>query len=714
MILNSPSSKISYQIERQFPAIYREEARELIMLVEEYYKFLESVNNQSIYHQRRMREYIDIDRTMQSMLIFYQNKYLDGLPLNEQSVRFTVKNILDLYRRKGSEEGIRLFFQLFYDEAIEIFYPSEAMLKPSTSRWQVGAFLQLHPEQNPLAFSGLVGLKIYGSLSKAEAFVDSVQFVNVYGSIIPIIFLDRAKGQFIGLETIFTTEPDRRNYGRVYGSMGLITDVVGVTADNKIGDVVAVTAPKGFGGKAVVTRVSTTVSGEVTFEILDGDFGYSVFNANTNPFSNSEIILSNQNLLFPNANLDFVIEERISQFNEDANTEFFATVIGQSAAGLGIVLDNVAEPFVSGPFETLDRVTSGLTINVVSLAVDPSDSAYAEVGVVDNEQTIEIATDLLSNYLTVALNDANYSVAGDVPMSGGIGVDLTTPFNEAFAPEEVVIGRITELRNIFPGVDYNNNAYVLVKDHNVAQFKHKNQILEYRDIGSVVQILIGDIIQQEKEVIRYDGSTENIIVQGKVTAISGPYIYLKLRSFWPFNFGEDIFRVGSTIPLTINAFFFNDEPLVTGLNAVISADADFALGRIEAVKVINSGIAYQDLGAVVLHNETMDADPLRNNLRTGEELDSLGTAQVRYQGITEGRWLTKTSHVGFADGKRIQDSDFYQDFSYEVATSLNETEYLEELRDLAHPAGVKLFTKFALFERINTSIEISSEIEEII
>ncbi len=62
---------ISFHIERQFPAIYREEGAELIQFVKEYYKFLETEDNQSIYNSRRIFEYRDIDTTLDRFVIFF-------------------------------------------------------------------------------------------------------------------------------------------------------------------------------------------------------------------------------------------------------------------------------------------------------------------------------------------------------------------------------------------------------------------------------------------------------------------------------------------------------------------------------------------------------------------------------------------------------------------------------------------------------------------
>ena len=97
---------ISFHIEKQFPAIYREEGQELVQFVKEYYKFLETNENQSLFNGRRMFEYRDIDETLEKMLTFFKNKYLADLPFDDSTVRIIVKNILGLYRRKGTEGRI--------------------------------------------------------------------------------------------------------------------------------------------------------------------------------------------------------------------------------------------------------------------------------------------------------------------------------------------------------------------------------------------------------------------------------------------------------------------------------------------------------------------------------------------------------------------------------------------------------------------------------
>ena len=179
---------ISFFINQQFPAIYREDGPELVQLARDYYKWLETTTNQSTYVSRRFFEYKDIDTTIKSLLIFFKNKYLVDLELKESIVPFLVKNILDLYRRKGTKSGIELFFATFYKEYdIEVVYPSNRMLKASNSEWKEGNFLQMLPNDNlftsttgvQYTYADLISRVITGSVSQAKASVTKINSILI-------------------------------------------------------------------------------------------------------------------------------------------------------------------------------------------------------------------------------------------------------------------------------------------------------------------------------------------------------------------------------------------------------------------------------------------------------------------------------------------------------------------------------------------------------
>ena len=89
--------------------------------------------------------------------------------------------------------------------------------------------------------------------------------------------------------------------------------------------------------------------------------------------------------------------------------------------------------------------------------------------------------------------------------------------------------------------------------------------------------------------------------------------------------------------------------------------------------------------------------------------EAIGFAVVRSQGITEGQWISFDSHIN--QEKVIQDSDFYQDYSYQLIVDVEPNKYEDIYRSIMHPAGIKLFTTFGQTSFINIDIDfVASEI----
>lgn len=79
--------------------------------------------------------------------------------------------------------------------------------------------------------------------------------------------------------------------------------------------------------------------------------------------------------------------------------------------------------------------------------------------------------------------------------------------------------------------------------------------------------------------------------------------------------------------------------------------------------------------------------------------------------MTEGRWVSFFSHIN--QEKVLQDSFFYQDYSYQITTDAAPEEFVNEYVDMVHPVGMKLFTAFGkhddvVFSPVINTIEISS------
>ena len=693
------SNKISFFIENQFPQIYREEGRELIEIVEEYYKFLEIKENQSVYNARRMSKYRNVDTTLDDMIIFFRNKFMSDLQLDADNIRFIIKNIIDLYRRKGSPEGMQLFFELFYQEQVDIYYPSVDMLKISASRWKITRYLQLFPQDNNI-FEDIKGKRIFGSLSDAEAYVDNIYYININKSQIPILFLNSVKGNFRGFDDIYSQDPITF-HGKVYGSLQQVTDFdfLAGSSGNEVGDLVSIESEYGFGGKGIITEISDEIVGEIDLNLIDGGFGY-IYDESTDTLPETDIIISNQTLFVSDDELiNLEIGENIRQIRGSDSEEVNAIVVDFDDLNnsIYIKINDFEDFFEIGEIETTDR-DSNITQEII-LASEFNESAFFEIGDVTNSQEVTVIIDLIEAFLDVPLDSDNFSdPPATVPLSGG-DADINTPINEAFVPQDYNLVSLDSLANINKGLSYTSNIGVLVKDNIMTRFNIVDRIITIDPLSIVnINLSSGDIITQERLITNFFGLEETRTITGRIINIEGNNIlYVRQLSFNTFVSDLPLFKDDSSTEIIITSISRDGNSRPAGMNAVILSNVEESVGRISRINVTNSGFGYVHRSEVRLKN---------NSRESSEEFDAVGVAQSRGQGKSDGVWESKESHIGPRDGKRIQDSYYYQDYSYEIGTTLNSDQFLDEYRKVMHPVGTSLFIRFNDISFINNRINI--------
>lgn len=688
---------IAFKIPQQFPAIYREENAELVQLVQDYYKFLETTPTMGLYNSRRMFEYRDITTTLESMIIFFQKKFLSDLPLLEDaSVRLVVKNILDLYRRKGSESGIILFFRMFYNEDVDIINPAQYVLKPSDSKWQTGIYLQMAPNEGvfygrdtdtPYQYSDLLNKNITGSTSGAKAAVDKINFIILNGTLTPILYIDRVKGKFDKYDNIMTRiDGQDISFGIINGSaseMEIDLDYGGTTG-NAVGDVYNIKSEFGNGGVAIVTATEEKFTGIVNYKLLDGGFGYTI--------QNTRLEVSDQVLILPNEGFNFTILERLT--DTAGNT---GTVIGQNASAVGIKMDVGEEFSATRAISTLDR-TPNVTINGIftvsaknstspgALYPDTANVNNVKVESLSNIETISLITDVISPFLGVSLNAANYNASpATQPMSGTADpVTLQTPLEDAFNLSPFDIGTIDAFENIDPGEDYTNDVFALVRDPVMIAFDRYEQILIMDNLSA--SFSVGDAITQPSSG-----------VNGIITGIDVDRSFIQVRPYAYYGFDSTpITHKGTSYVVVGTERDYSSDTY--GSNADMESRTLFATGRISEVRISNSGFGYINDEIVFLVNDA-------------GEIQARGTLKADSQGITAGFWGSETSQLnGFKDGKyydsrnKIHDSDLYQEFSYEILSTVDLGVYEETLKKNVHLAGTRLFGRFVYKKKADVGL----------
>ena len=130
---------------------------------------------------------------------------------------------------------------------------------------------------------------------------------------------------------------------------------------------------------------------------------------------------------------------------------------------------------------------------------------------------------------------------------------------------------------------------------------------------------------------------------------------------------------------------------VIGQNAKISADVG-ANGTITAIRVADSGFSHKQ-------NENVKVES------SGRADSTQAVVRLKLKNVanSQGYYASSRSHISSKRGF-IQDSDFYQEFSYELAVPLSLKRYKEVAMKLAHPAGQKMFGKFKSHSNTNVNV----------
>lgn len=136
--------------------------------------------------------------------------------------------------------------------------------------------------------------------------------------------------------------------------------------------------------------------------------------------------------------------------------------------------------------------------------------------------------------------------------------------------------------------------------------------------------------------------------------------------------------------------------LAVGLNANIVANVQTANNTVKKLSVYDSGFGYIDQETVTLTKE-----------------DSIFTVtaivELEKQGVGAGFY---SSTRGFLDSdKKLQDNEYYQEYSYEVQTKIPFDKYFDVLKQVTHVAGTKAFGKVTSLSVVNASMTVINNIE---
>lgn len=353
-------------VEKQFPAFYAEEGENFVQFIKAYYEWMDAQS--SIYKSRRLGEYGDIDQTIDQYITHFVQKYMYGIPVDILgNKRFLQKHILELYRSKGSIEGIKLLFRLIYNEDVQLYFPADDILKTSDGVWEQKQYIEV--EEN-VYNSSYRDTYISGSTSGAVAYVSDVEKFYLPDKAVSIMHLTNivegaSNLKFLNNELIKTSNVDINYAPAILGSPSSVV-VEGSEEGFAIGDIL-VLDPDTTDSENVKFKVDSIIDPEaargfLTFKLVDGGYGYTINSVVTvarnsatlgtgagfvvGSLSNTISFQYNTNLIFPERNL------LLNATSWSANLDS-----GNTATIINDILDY--DTITIGKIETITKKTSG-------------------------------------------------------------------------------------------------------------------------------------------------------------------------------------------------------------------------------------------------------------------------------------------------------------------------------------------------------------------
>lgn len=556
--------KTAQYIPKQFPEMYREEGPNFIAFVKEYYRWKEEASIS--VKSRRILDNSDIDEAEESYLTHFMQKYMWGMPTASVNVRFLQKHVLDVYRSKGSVEGLRLLFRALYDKEATVYVPSKDMLAPSSGVFHQPRYMELtdSPHNASLAQVRVRGWES-GATAIGERYVETV----VRGRPSRALFVSNVVGDFIIGERVYADGIDPADGPTIVGSFVSFTPSR-VLNDAELGD--RYSDVNGF-GSVKVSEISNLVGGNIVFSIVDGGSGYTL-----------------------DAQVDVLAGALAAE-----DGDFLAT---EADEYIDVIVPGVGASFEVSDVSNLENIQVDVTI------IAPYDGDTLD------QATILYNLPIITEGLYSIMTEDGDTLITETTAGSTLNDDVIISDWESL--ETLTVGTISLISTLSAGANYIDNVTVIVTEPFISE------------IG----------------IPDPDGGTygTNADIEGLVTPSEDSATGYKVENS---GFG---YYDGERLSLR----FSNDETVQTQRGEYILTED-------------GERIAWGDDDSVVLTGSVV--------------LGSIGR-QIGY-------WLDNNGQLN--SNKVVQDSYYYQEYSYDVNTDVSIDFYEKTLRNVYHPTGVELF-----------------------
>ena len=652
---------------------------------------------------QQLLNYSDPDHTISDFLSQMKEEFLNTIPTDTDdslSTRKLIKNIKSLYRAKGTAKAHKAFFRILFNEPSEVYTPTDDMLRVSDGKWNKQTFIRctqtaLQSVNDPIFLTGQTITQANdpadADVNEATAIVENVlKFQEGSTQIIEIILnLETITGTFVtGATVTGTNNTDSDVTIGVTVAQALSTAVI--TNDGHtltVGDEATLSGGAGAGARiqvqdisgAGVTEVIVNAAGEnyeegdeLTFSSGTAEAEVSIVNGGFAPESGSTDIHVEleTGTISGTGSGDLLLEDAV---DNERGGKFIDSASPIVDLRIRVALENE-----SGGLLSEESVGSN-SIYIVNQNSEPDQPYNMEATdhIVLEEKTAE------SGYAGNKIVQQNASGDGDITdirmIASGSGY-TTLPTATIDGTRFIGLENATNTKRnaLFPVQERNDSATIILETG-----ERILQETEADNFADLVRPPSDDFCRLELE-------------QGGNLVNESSFSVLNVQGATVIPFGDEIGRATSLtiIEHGINytsapTLAFPKYAVLKTVSGTISADETFTTNISGA-----TGTIIDYTAPLLKYTATQSELEVGDTVTTSGsqtavvvKADTLtGTATIGTQITTAGKYINQDGHIS-EGSKKIQDSLYYQDYSYVIRVSESINKWRDSIKRAVHPSG---------------------------
>tara|TARA_B100001750_G_scaffold134834_1_gene107270 strand:+ start:2857 stop:6279 length:3423 start_codon:yes stop_codon:yes gene_type:complete len=658
----------------------------------------------------QLMEYYDVDQTIDAFFTEFKEAFMRTLPQKLTAGikhRNLLKNIKDLYRAKGTKGGHELFFRILLGETANITYPTEKMLRVSAGKWSEDTILRI------VATNDTVEMENASSSSAIFPLMEDGSQILLQDSTNGTSDLLKLVGQTItqAAVTDLTIAPGGAYSGLGYPEIGVATAVVdSVFQYILLGETITefVLNPGSIDGTFYVghnitgtdnTNTDITLTGKIISIISKADTTSANFQSSQYATTADPVIISADTGNDATAAIQTVTAGEIKEFVVDVPGTGYAVgdkLVVNNTNTNGVNLAGEVS-MVNGGFAP---ETGTLTNEFRITLEDGTPGAPGEILMEESLITYETPTGTFQIGETITGNTS--AATGTVV---AVETDVKHIFYNAvsgtFTLGEEIIGgtsgyKATLLTNTVENFISNEedlgmiaaNRFILEGETTVADTYQGEAITQEGDTGPLAEVRVTSIgygytAPPTLTITSSGGSSGSVLAKGTNVGTISSVNIIEQGAHYTDDASLKFTTTTNFLCTSISGTFVSNET-VTGSTSGATARFKSQVNPIGVIKMDTLSTTPFIVGETITgYNSSQTA--IINSFTKSNIPGSIGTVVQR-----SGKYIGET---GFLDdsSQRIQDSYYYQDFSYVVKTASSIVDWRDELLAAVHPAGWAVF-----------------------